>query len=414
LALVTAPTPTVTAYFDLSAGDFFVLDDPVKGELNNSTYLLSGDVATDVTSFVSSVSITRGRSRALDEFSPGTASVVFRNELRTFDPTYEFSQFYGNIKPGKRLTIAAGGVTIFDGKIRDWNYSYEVGGPSVAVVEVVDALGQLGAIEFDDWTTTSQTPALRFTAVLDRPEVVFGANRDFDDGVETLQADVVSWGSNVLNYLQLVARSDHGRLFASREGVLTYRDRLSVDSSDFVVTFTDDGGDVPFTGIALEYGSEFLYNRVGVDREGGTLQTVEDADSIADYGVSTLSLSGLLLNTDAQSESLAEYLLGIYKEPELRVSEVSVALHDSEDRISDALKLDVLALDIGDVVRVWYTPNKEGSPLVRYGFVEGLRHDLAPAYHSVTVALSDAGSRSFFIFDDDIFGEFDGVGVFAF
>jgi hypothetical protein len=28
--------------------------------------------------------------------------------------------------------------------------------------------------------------------------------------------------------------------------------------------------------------------------------------------------------------------------------------------------------------------------------------------------LSDAGSRSFFIFDDDIFGEFDGVGVFAF
>jgi hypothetical protein len=378
LALVTAPTPTVTAYFDLSAGDFFVLDDPVKGELNNSTYLLSGDVATDVTSFVSSVSITRGRSRALDEFSPGTASVVFRNELRTFDPTYEFSQFYGNIKPGKRLTIAAGGVTIFDGKIRDWNYSYEVGGPSVAVVEVVDALGQLGAIEFDDWTTTSQTPALRFTAVLDRSEVMFGANRDFDDGV------------------------------------LTYRDRLSVDSSDFVVTFTDDGGDVPFTGIALEYGSEFLYNRVGVDREGGTLQTVEDADSIADYGVSTLSLSGLLLNTDAQSESLAEYLLGIYKEPELRVSEVSVALHDSEDRISDALKLDVLALDIGDVVRVWYTPNREGSPLVRYGFVEGLRHDLAPAYHSVTVALSDAGSRSFFIFDDDIFGEFDGVGVFAF
>jgi hypothetical protein len=411
---VTAPTPTVTAYFDLSAGDFFVLDDPVKGELDNVTYLLSGDIATDVTSFVSAVSINRGRSRALDEFSPGTASVVFRNELRTFDPTYEFSQFYGNIRPGKRLTIAAGGVTIFDGRIRDWNYGYEVGGPSVAVAEVMDALGQLGAIEFDEWTTTSQAPGARIAAVLDRSEVVFGSNRDLDDGVETLQADAVSWGSNVLNYLQLVARSDHGRLFASREGVLTYRDRLSVDSADFVVTFTDDGGDVPFTGIALEYGSEFLYNRVGVDREGGTLQTVEDSDSIADYGVSTLSLSGLLLNTDDQSANLAEYLLGIYKEPELRVSEVSVALHDSEDRISETLKQDVLALDIGDVVRVWYTPNKEGAPLIRYGFVEGLQYDIAPAYHAVTVSLSDASARSFFILDDDIFGELDGVGSLAF
>lgn len=412
MAVVTAPVPQVVAYFDLSAGDFFILNDDVKGELDNVTYLLAGDIATDVTSFVSYVSINRGRSRALDEFQPGTASVVFRNELRTFDPTYEFGTFYGNIRPGKRLTIIVGGVTIYDGKIRDWNYAYEVGGLSTATAECVDALGQLGAIEFDAWTTTSQAPGLRIDAVLDRAEVVFGANRDIDDGVETLQADAVSWGSNVLNYLQLVARTDHGRLFASREGLLTYRDRLSTAGDDFNVTFTDDGGDVPYTGIALEYGSEFLYNRVGVDREGGTLQTVEDDDSIADYGVSTLSISGLLLNTDAQSEALAEYLLGIYKEPELRVSEVTVALHD--DAISDSLRTDVLSLDIGDVIRVWYTPNKVSDPLIRYGIVEGLRHDLAPTTHTVTVSLSDAGQRSFFILDDDIFGELDGVGSLAF
>ena len=409
---MTAPTPSVTAYFELESGDFFVLNDDVRGELDNVTYLLAGDIATAVTSFVSYISINRGRSRALDEFQPGTATVVFRNELRTFDPTYEFSQFAGNIKPGKRLTIAAAGVTIYDGKIRDWNYGYEVGGLSTATAEMTDALGQLGAIEFDEWTTSSQAPGLRITAVLNRNEVLFGSNRDIDDGVETLQADAVSWGSNVLNYLQLVARSDHGRLFASREGLLTFRDRLATTSESFGVTFTDDGGDIPFTGVALEYGSEFLYNRVGIDREGGTLQTVEDDDSIAEYGVSTLSITGLLLDTDAQSLALAEYLLGIYKQPELRVSEVTVALHD--DQITDDQKADVLALEIGDVVRVWYTPNDVGAPLVRYGIVEGLRHDLAPAQHTVTVSLSDAGQRSFFIFDDDIFGEFDGVGAFAF
>jgi hypothetical protein len=411
---MSAPTPTVTAYFDLvgTFDDWFVLNDDVRGELDNTTYLLAGNLATDVTGYVSYISITRGRSRALDEFQPGTASIVFRNEGRTFDPTYEFGPFAGVIKPGKRVTITAGDVTIYDGKIRDWNYAYEVGGLSTATAECVDALGQLGAIEFDEWTTTSQLPGARILAVLGRSEVAFGSNYDIDDGVETLQASNISWGTNVLNNLQVVARSDHGRLFASREGLLTYRDRLAVDGSDFSVTFTDDGGDVPFTGVALEYGSEFLYNRVGVDREGGTLQTVEDADSIAEFGVSTLSLSGLLLNTDAQSLALAEYLLGIYKQPELRVSEVTVALHD--DAISDELKQDVLALDIGDVVRVWYTPNKVADPLVRYGFVEGLRHDLSPAQHTVTVSLSDADQRSFFILDDDIFGELDGVGSLAF
>jgi len=42
----------------------------------------------DVTAFVRSVSIRRGRSRELDRFSTGTATVVFNNEDRRFDPLY--------------------------------------------------------------------------------------------------------------------------------------------------------------------------------------------------------------------------------------------------------------------------------------------------------------------------------------
>ncbi len=42
-----------------------------------------------------------------------------------------------------------------------------------------------------------------------------------------MQADYVSWDSNVLNYLQLVARTDAGLLFSSRTNVVTYLDLLA-------------------------------------------------------------------------------------------------------------------------------------------------------------------------------------------
>ena len=38
------------------------------------------------------------------------------------------SPYYGNIIPGRRVDILAGGVTVFTGRIQDWNYSYDVSG----------------------------------------------------------------------------------------------------------------------------------------------------------------------------------------------------------------------------------------------------------------------------------------------
>jgi hypothetical protein len=56
--------PTVLIAFDLSlagGGDFFTLDDPIKGELDNALFGLAEDVS-NVTSDVRSVSFRRGRS----------------------------------------------------------------------------------------------------------------------------------------------------------------------------------------------------------------------------------------------------------------------------------------------------------------------------------------------------------------
>jgi hypothetical protein len=405
---MATPATTVTAFFDLSAtgGDFLTLNSTAnKGKLDNAAAILAGDIGTDITADTMRVSVRRGRdSQLFTDIPAGRASVQLQNRTRTYDPNYASSPYVGNVRPGKRVSIASAGVSIFDGVIGDWNLEYDVGGQSLAFAECVDALGQLGRMEFDAWTATaSQTAGPRITAALDRSEVAFTSNRSIDTGVSVLQGDSVSWGSNVLNYLQLVTRSDLGRFYASRTGVVTFRDRLDPLNVGIAVTFTDDGTGVPFQGIAMSYGSELLYNRVGIDREGGTLQTVSNAASQALYGASSLSETGLLLNSDTQSLDMANYLLGIYDEPELRVAELVVELAP----LTSAQQVSVLSLDIASVISVTWTPNGVAPSLSRDCIVEGIAHDITPDSHTVTLSLGDADRRSFLQLDDAVFGRLD-------
>ena len=64
--------------FDLSATagvNFFTLDDADKGVLDNTAYLLGGDVLIDVTQYVRDFNVKRGRSTTLQKFTAGQANV---------------------------------------------------------------------------------------------------------------------------------------------------------------------------------------------------------------------------------------------------------------------------------------------------------------------------------------------------
>lgn len=390
----------VTAYFTLDrSNEFLTLDDPVYGALGD--YPLVGDTAYDVTPASFRIHVTRGRSsRVFEDIAPGVATVAMYNRDRTFDPNYASSPYIGNVVPGKRVRLATNYLAYFDGFVEDWDYSYDVDGQSVATMVVLDSLGALARMEFDAWTTTSQLPGLRMAAVLDRGEVLFGANRELDDGVFTLQADNVSWGSNVLNYLQLVSRSDFGTLFATREGLLRFKDRRGFANgvAPFVI-----GTDLPFHGIEAQYGSETLFNRVGVDREGGTQQTVTDATSVTTYGSRSTSLTGLLLNSDADSLSYAQFLLNRYKDPVWRVSSVAVKLHALTSYQCQLM----IGLDLGDLVGVSWTPNGVGDAVTTTCLVEGIEHDVAPAEHTMTLHLGALDVVATLTLDDPVLGRLD-------
>lgn len=408
------PTPdiSISAHFDAASADgLFILGDSLLGD----TDVLGGDLPTEIGDFLDArrpITINRGRNGPLDPFTPGTCSIPIDDQDRTFDSLNASSPYAGSLVPGKRITITAEGVTIYDGRARRWAHSYRQNAASATSLLCDDALGSLGRRAFAaDWTATAQLAGTRIGAVLDLPEVAFGANRDLDTGVNTLQADAVTAQSNVLTYLQLVARSDLGRLFARRTGQLAFVDRASIATAP-ILTFTDDGTGVDMERIERDDDLDTLITRVTVDRAAGTAQTVTNSTAEATYDlVNTLRMSGLLLGSDLDSTSMANYLLGIYGQPEPRITEIEVNVTLIAD---GTLRGQVLALELGDVVSATFTPLGIGDPVERLCIVERVRHTITSTTHLMTVGLSSADNRMPFILGDAVYGVLGGPGVLAY
>lgn len=414
-------TPEVNVYFGLGfAPNSFVIGHPTKGVIGNATYLIgdSSGAPTNLATSSFGISIHRGRSSVLDDFTAGTATVNLHQLSRDFDPFNTAGPYYGKLTPGRKINISVYGVTIYSGTIDDWDVSWSVDrlGDN-ATIKAVDRLGDLARIRFDAWSSTDgQLTGARINEILNRPEIgETGAVRDIDAGASTLTTDNITWDSQALNYLQLVARSDFGRFFASRTNVATFRDRHSLLGATTEVTFRDDSNDgtaakTPFHGAQMSVGSDFLYNRVGVDRVGGTLQTASDATSQTTYGVRSLNFSGLLQNSDAQTLSMANWLVGLYKDPLPLISEVTVKVH----ALSAAQMQAVCQLDIGSLVQVVWTPRSTGSAIDDLFAIDGIDHVLTPDEHIVTLTLTPAETSGVFIIGDPVWGVIGGPGRISF
>lgn len=411
--MTAIPDSTVKIFFgETSTGSTtFTLDDPVRGLLD-SVYVLGGDAGTDVTGTVNGYSFERGRDGLIFEtIDAGTGAIAMNNEDRAYDPLYSSGPYFGDIRPGKHVYIDVLGVQVFDGQVSDWDIDYQVSGRAVAQASIEDGLATIGRQRFLDWTATAgQTAGPRFTDILNRTEVAWsGGARDLDTGVSTLQADNVSWGSNVLNYCQLVAQSDLGLFYASRDGLLTFRDRHDTIGATSSASFGDGG--IGFTGVAMTFGSEVFYTYVTVDREGGTVQSVA-GPTVADDGYRTLSLSGLLQDSDSQALDMAQYLANIYAAGDGYVSAIVINLNTITHTTDQILT--ICGLDIGDVIDITFTPKGVGNAVDQSLVVQGIRHDRDPENHVVTISTARLEQQNPFTLDDTVLGLLDGIGVLTF
>ena len=382
-----------------AAGDtnFFTLDDLTKGVIGSSVYTLGGAQAlTDVSEYVRSVSVSRGRSRRLDRVQTGSAQVVLDNRARLFDPTAgtAISPYASSIKPRRNVVISSDDQPIFTGLVEDWDLEFDTSGDATTTADCADGFLILSQAAVVAGTQSPEASGVRVGSVLteiDWPT----SKRDLDTGVTTLQADVVDANVNVLEYLQTVADTEYGALFMARDGRVTFRDR------DFQQSFTETvefgGTAIPYSAITVGYGSDLLYNTITLTREAGGTAIAEDATSQAEYGISELSKSGYLHATDAATQDLADYLLTIYAEPTFRITGMTVRM----DGLATADRQAVSGLEIADAVQVTFTP-AVGSAIVQYARVDRIAHTITPDRHEVSLEFSQATPS--FILGHSLFG----------
>lgn len=389
--------------FDLSAdpnADFAVLDDPVKGVLGSTTYVLGGQLLIDVTDSVLGYSIVRGKSRQLDRYPAGSLTVNLNNNQRIFDPLYTEGPYFGQIVPRRDVQVTSNDVLQYRGTIDDWNLDYQPQGNSIASIVASDGLTKLANQTLTGGTATAQLTSERISAVLNDLSVNWPLDRrSIEEGLQTLQADVIEANTNALEYMQLVTDSEPGSMFIAKDGSLVFKNRHTDESSAETVTFADDGSGIGYQGLNVVYGAELLYNEVVVSRLNGGTVVASNLPSQADYGISTLTLENLLMDSDADAEALAQFLVGKYAQPEYRFESVDIDLVS----LTEADQNEVLGLELGAVVLVKFTPNGISPAIERYAEVIRIDQRVGAQSHRVTLGLG-ALDYSFFRLSDSVFG----------
>ena len=415
---MSAPTIQVLVGFQTTTGfgQPFQLDDAVYGLLNTGT--LGGLAYADLTSLVESVNITRGRSRQLDQFNAGTATVTFNNSSRILDPLNTSSIYYPYVLPRCPIQILANGIPIYTGLITDWNLDYDIASNGDRMYAACsDAFTVLANTTLVAHTVTAETTNARINTVLNYTEVAYQGARNIGTGSSTLGASATSSsfniadGTNLLTYLQLVNTSEQGYLFIAADGTLTFKGRSSVLNPVSGATFTYTGAGINYQTILSQYGDELLYNYIVTQSPAGVQQIASDATSIAQYQSQSLNLTNLLNSTVAEVAGLGNYLLGKYKNPVLRFTNVSTqmaALSTANQNICFNLDLTSIATVVKNFTSG--TPATETQTLI----VSGISHNITPSSHIISYTFESTDGNQYLTLGDTIFGTLSTTNLLSF
>jgi hypothetical protein len=407
------PAPAVKVELGLDLGDNspqgFTLDDAIKGVLDNTSFILGGELFYDITDRLTSVSVKRGKSQALDRIDAGIADITLNNNDREFDPLYPDSLYYGFLVPRKKVRITANDKPVFFGFIEDLDLNYLPQNRSSVSISVADALSQFTNTGIEDYTPVSQLSGARVNAVLDLPTIGWSSTeRRIDDGNSImLDADVAD-GTGALDYLKLVALSEQGNFFIGKDGAVVFQERNTATNAVDLI-FTDDltpsaFTKIPFSRVTNVYGSENLYNQITVSNADTIPDEVylEDEASIGAYGARAYSVTNVLIQDPDELEDMATRLLFTYSEPLYRFDSITVEL----DRLSTVNQNAVLDLEIGDIVQVEFTPNGIPPAISLACRILGISQQWGVDKKQILFSLETL-NYGVFVLNSDLFGQLD-------
>lgn len=411
---MSTPTMQVMVGFQSTTGfgTPFLLNDAFYGVLNTAGRgTLGGVTMVDLTYLVESVNITRGRSRQLDQFNAGTATIAFDNASQILNPSNTSSPYYPFVLPRCPVQILANGVPIYTGLVTDWNLDYDISNEDIMYASCSDQFTVLANQSLNAVTPSAEASGTRINTVLSYSEINYQGARAIDTGSSTLGAYAIAQDTNVLNYLQLVNTSEQGYLFMSANGTLTFKGRSSVLNPVAGATFNTDGTGLPYQTLVNQYGDELLYNYIVTQSPAGAKQTASNATSIALYQAQQYALMDLLNSTTTEVAGLGNYLLGKYQNPVLRFTGLSTQMA----ALSTANQNIIFGLDMTSICTVVKnfvvgTPATETQTLI----VSGISHNITPGSHIVSFVYESTDGNAYFTLNDAIFGTLSTTNLLSF
>jgi hypothetical protein len=333
---------------------------------------------TDITPYVRAFSISRGRQNELEQTSPGTLRLVLSNMDRRFDPTYTAGPYYPNVLPNRRIRARAQWATVTYNLFHGYTNGYPQEWPGDgfdAVVQVIatDVFKVLNLSDLGGKSYPSQTTDARLGTVF--YDVGLGtADYSLQAGKSTVAASgTIASGSGALAHSQDVTQSENGVLFVDGGGTIVFQNRHFRSTSRTVASGTigDAAGEIPYVDPVVPSSEDKLWNQAAVTPAGGTAETAVDAASTAEYYSRSLRRS-VLVSSQSEALSCAQYLVGRYKDPQLEVTGVTLV-----GAAATANWPKILSLEISDRYAFRRRP-PGGGTIAMDEFVESVQIDVDP------------------------------------
>ena len=404
--------------------DAFTLDDPVKGLLDSTEYVLDGTTEfASVIDGATGISVFRGRRDIGDQFTAGTMSFDLNdtftggifNPFDTQSPYYDTAQAVPGLAPMRKVVLSREGEELFNGYIVDYSYNFNLGGLDTVSVSCADDFYLLSQTYLNEFNVTEQLASARLVALLALPEVnafQLPGEQNIETSTITLggaAAYTVPNGTSVAAYTAKINESVQGRIFIARDGVFTFQDRIGNTLSASSADFHDDGTAIPYDNVGISFEANQVINRASVTHAGASSPEIaEDLTSQATYFIQTTAISDALVHNDAAALDLANYLL--VGQPEARYTNVSTLFAS----LTDAQRDTVAVLEIGNTVTIEksFTSGVTITSLAQELAIEGIQHEIdLLTGHRITLFTSPTTLVFELILDDLVYGTIDTENV---
>ena len=376
---------------------------------------------TDISAFVRSFAISRGRSDELSAFRAGLLSFSVSNQDNRFNPSNTSSPYFDStnsrtkIQPLKQVRIKATydstDYIIFRGFLDVVPVKFIAeGADSIVQFTAIDAfrlfqnqtfqsigwrvgrtgfteLGQTTRLGYADTQELSSVRVARILNAIGFPSAL----RSIDTG--TKQVIVQPLTTNVLSGLRECELAENGQFFIDKEGKATFRNRAykftNTKATTVQATFDNSGSNLPYTDVALGFDDNEVINNYSWTRSGGTTQFIADSDSIQRFTAINSSETTININ-DSDVASIIQQKLSETAIPIIRIDSLTI-----NPRQNTSIWEQALGRDIGDRIKVNIT-NTDSSTFSDELFIESITHNVNASSQtwSWVLTLSPASSAS--------------------